>query len=90
MNVYWASRHYESLVAVERVHGREGIARTPLFLLAAHRRAVRDLAERGRGDDHVRQVARRTMRREHAAVPADPDSSPPAGTDQEEPWNDAS
>lgn len=67
MNVYWASQHYEELVARRRQQALPASAATPPFLREAHQRAMNERADRGGRVEHkVRQIARRVMRGEAA------------------------
>lgn len=62
MNVYWASRHYQSLAALRAQQGLPEAAPTPPFLIQVHERAMTERAERGGRVEHrVRQIARRAM-----------------------------
>jgi hypothetical protein len=64
MNVYWASRHYGELAAIRRTQGAPAAAPTPSFLIAAHRSAMDERADRGGRTEHkVRKIARAAMRK---------------------------
>jgi hypothetical protein len=63
MNVYWASRHYDSLAAIRQEQGLPESAPTPSFLVRVHENAMNERADRGGRVEHkVRQIARRAMR----------------------------
>lgn len=63
INVYWASQHYDELARIREEHGLRAGAATPAFLLATHRNAMDDRADRGGRVEHkVREIARQVMR----------------------------
>jgi hypothetical protein len=65
MNLYWASQHYDDLADIRERQGLPGGASPPPFLVAAHREAMDDRAERGGRVEHrVRVIARRVMRKQ--------------------------
>jgi hypothetical protein len=64
INLYWASRHYEGLVAIRTANGQSAGGSTPSFLIGTHRAAMEERADRGgRAEHRVRQIARRVMQR---------------------------
>jgi hypothetical protein len=64
INLYWASRHYDGLVAIRTTQGLGAETATPSFLIGTHRAAMDDRANRGGRVEHrVRQIARRVMQR---------------------------
>jgi hypothetical protein len=62
INVYWASRHYETLAGIRTQQGLGAAAATPSFLIGVHEDAMSERAERGGKVEHkVRRIARRAL-----------------------------